>query len=168
MIKKRIEKEFHWFYPWIKNLSKRLLSLERIGHTFQPTALAHEVLAKLMVWKGHLDNDSPDSLKAVSKTIARQTLIDSGRKNQNRLRYQEHSLNQTENSSFIDSRRISDLVVALEQLRESDPDLADFVELRFMDGMTLAEAADQIGWSERTAARKWNFAKAWLKHAVSD
>jgi RNA polymerase sigma factor (sigma-70 family) len=37
------------------------------------------------------------------------------------------------------------------------------VELRWFAGLTVEEAAQQMGVSEKTVRREWNFAKAWLQ-----
>ena len=51
---------------------------------------------------------------------------------------------------------------ALERLEEHDAESAQVVKLRFFAGFTLAQAADIIGVSERTAKRMWAYARAWL------
>ena len=43
---------------------------------------------------------------------------------------------------------------------------AELVKLRYFAGLTLAEAAEAMGMSERTAGRHWTFARAWLRRAV--
>ncbi|PAP81426.1 hypothetical protein B1759_08885 [Rubrivirga sp. SAORIC476] len=51
---------------------------------------------------------------------------------------------------------------ALEQLAARDARLAELVELRFFGGLEVAEAAEALGISVRTAARDWARAKAHL------
>ena len=52
---------------------------------------------------------------------------------------------------------------ALERLAARDSDLARVVELRFFGGLGTAEIAHATGVSERTAARQWVRARAYLR-----
>lgn len=55
---------------------------------------------------------------------------------------------------------------AIQRLAQEYPDAAEIVKLRFFAGMTLAEAAETLGLSRRTADRQWSFARAWLACAL--
>ena len=56
---------------------------------------------------------------------------------------------------------------ALDLLAAEDPEKAELVKLRFFAGLTLEEAGEVLGFSERTAKRHWAYAKAWLVDAMS-
>lgn len=165
MIRQRIQREISWFYPWLRHLSQRLLARERTNHTLQPTALANEVLAKLMIWQGTLADESMESLCRLASVVARQTLIDSGRKHRQRMKNLENHA-QLRVSLPQRDKVIECLRHALRELEELDPGLGKLIELRFIDGRKLSEVAEILGWSERTAGRRWSFAKAWLAHAM--
>jgi len=51
---------------------------------------------------------------------------------------------------------------ALKALTETDPDLAELVELRVFSGLELPEIAVLRGVSERTVQRAWRSARAFL------
>jgi RNA polymerase sigma factor (sigma-70 family) len=55
---------------------------------------------------------------------------------------------------------------ALEKFAALDPQKAELVKLRYFVGMTLEEAAEALGISERTAKRYWAFARAWLHEEI--
>jgi DNA-directed RNA polymerase specialized sigma24 family protein len=55
----------------------------------------------------------------------------------------------------------------LARLAEFDPAQAQLVELRIFGGMTVAEAATELGVSKRTAERDWTAARAWLRRELS-
>ena len=55
---------------------------------------------------------------------------------------------------------------ALEKFVELDPQKAELVKLRYFVGMTIVEAAEAMGISERTAKRYWTFARAWLHEEI--
>ncbi len=44
----------------------------------------------------------------------------------------------------------------------TSPLAAAVVRLRFYAGLTVAEAAEALGVSERTVDREWAYARAWL------
>ncbi len=50
----------------------------------------------------------------------------------------------------------------LQELAAIDPRGAEIVELRYFAGLSVPEAADALGLSERTVKRSWQFARAWL------
>ena len=57
---------------------------------------------------------------------------------------------------------------ALKSLAREDPVGAELVGLRVFAGLTLAESAEILGISRRTADRYWAYARAWLCDALSD
>jgi RNA polymerase sigma factor (TIGR02999 family) len=59
-----------------------------------------------------------------------------------------------------------DLDGLLTRLAELDPAQAQLVELRVFGGMTVAEAAVEMGVSKRTAEREWTAARAWLRREL--
>ena len=57
---------------------------------------------------------------------------------------------------------------ALEALSGADPRLAQIVELRFFAGLSVEEAAEVIGISERTLFREWEKARLILLDALRE
>jgi predicted DNA-binding transcriptional regulator YafY len=47
-----------------------------------------------------------------------------------------------------------------------DPQAAQIVKLHCFAGLTIEQAADQLGISARTAYRDWAFARGWLFRAI--
>ncbi len=56
---------------------------------------------------------------------------------------------------------------ALESLENHDPDRMNIVRLRYLLGMTNAEAADLLGIPESTAHDRWEYARAWLRREMN-
>jgi RNA polymerase sigma factor (sigma-70 family) len=50
----------------------------------------------------------------------------------------------------------------LTQLEATDKEAADLIKLRYFAGLTLAQAAEALGMSPRTADRTWLYARSWL------
>lgn len=57
---------------------------------------------------------------------------------------------------------------ALETLRNLDPRQAELAELRYFGGLSVAEAAEVLGVSKRTAERDWMMARAWLHRELRE
>jgi RNA polymerase sigma factor (TIGR02999 family) len=55
---------------------------------------------------------------------------------------------------------------ALSRLAVEHPQLAELVQLRHFGGLTLAQCADVLGVSARTADTWWAYARAWLGVAL--
>ena len=55
---------------------------------------------------------------------------------------------------------------ALDELARNDPLAADFVKLRYFAGMTVAEAAEALHISARSADRVWAYARTWLRAEI--
>ena len=68
-----------------------------------------------------------------------------------------------------ESRSIDILALdeALARLADRDPRMVALVELRFFGGRTMAEAAEILGVSLRTAEREWKTARAWLRSQLA-
>lgn len=165
-LKQTIQRELTWFYPWLVQFSRRLLGSERPGHTLQPTALAHEVLGKLMTWEGEMVDSSQRDLQQLAASVARKTLIDSGRRYTTRQKALARITAEEQERQQMTPQAIEELLAALEQLQHFDPQIARLVELRFFEGYSQEEAVEILGISPRTAARKWQFAKAYLAKQV--
>jgi RNA polymerase sigma factor (sigma-70 family) len=169
-MKPLLSSNVHWFYPWLKKLSTKLLASENTV-TLQPTALANEVILKLLSWDGSLAGDTTTGLKRVASKVARQMLTDRGRKQGAKRRYiQSHAYAQVQ--EMMDQRaqsrgtRVLEIMEAVERLRTIDPILGDLVVLRFFEGLDIDAAAEKLGLSRRTAIRRWSFAKAFLKERI--
>jgi RNA polymerase sigma factor (sigma-70 family) len=56
---------------------------------------------------------------------------------------------------------------ALNALAAIDERQSQVVQLRFFAGLSVKEAADVLGVSERTVKQDWTFAKLWLLRELS-
>ena len=57
---------------------------------------------------------------------------------------------------------------ALSELATLSPRQARVVELRFFAGLSLDEAARDLGVARSTIALDWRMARAWLNHKLSE
>jgi RNA polymerase sigma factor (TIGR02999 family) len=172
MLHQVIQRELVWFYPWLRRMTNALMAFESRSHTLQPTALAHEVLAKLLAWQGEVTDNTEQSLRMLSITIAKQTLIDHGRRRSTRGSHWKQVCDQHRTRLESEQRpsvrkRLTAVLDAIEELDSLDPVLANLVRLRFFEGYNLLQSAQMLGLSPRTAARRWAFAKAFLADAIA-
>lgn len=134
----------------------------------QPTALTNEVLVKLLVWDGEVSGEVRPALKKMAHTITWQTLVDSGRRRQTRVNYFKSLRNANPVHASSQEASLERVRMAMEKLAALDPAIAEFVRLKCVEGFSHSEAAALLSWSDRTAARRWSFAKAWLARAAAE
>ena len=67
-------------------------------------------------------------------------------------------------TSMDDILAVDEALVRLAALNTTQ---AKLVELRYFAGMTVAEAAEALDISKRSAEKQWTFAKAWLRRELS-
>lgn len=153
-------------YNQLRALAQRYLSLERAGHTLQPTALVHEAYLR-MVGEDNLADRG--HFFAVAARAMRRILVDHAR---TRSAAKRGGAERPLPIDFAESvaERPDDYVVAVDhaltRLAEFDPVLARLVELRFFGGLSIEETASILNVSERTAKRHWTVARGWLHRAI--
>lgn len=138
--------------------------------TIQPTVLVNELFIRLygqrvMRW------DNRNDFFSFAAEVMRHILVDHarGRKSQKRGGGIEvESLEALAEKGLIASGLVGDgfdfidLHRALEDLARVDARQAKVVSLRFFVGLTVAEVAEALGFSEATVKREWRTAKLWL------
>lgn len=157
-------------YDELRLLARHRFASERSGHTLQSTALVHEVWIKL-VDQTQVQWQNRAHFLAIAAQAMRRVLVDHARKTHSQKRGGDAprlSLTAAEDVALGAEEEIDvlDLERALEALADEHPDHATLVEMRFFGGMTAKEAAEAQGVTERTAERRWRFARAWLYRAL--
>ena len=151
-------------YDELHDIAAKELRRRRGGDTLQATAIVHEAYLRLS-GQGALRWSSRTHFFAVAAHLVRQILVDYARR-QHRLKRGGRSERVTlsEAVAFVAARDPDLLALdeALARLEALDPRKATIVELRFFAGLTLDEAAEQLGISRETVSREWRRARAWL------
>ena len=149
-------------YANLKEIARAYFRTQQEGHTLQPTALAHEAYLKLSRGGAYRDRTHFLATAAramrqvlVNHAVAKETLKRSGSGARLEL---DAALDVVQDRS-VD---VTELDVALEELEKMDARQARIVELKFFAGLTNAEVAESMKTSERTVAREWRSARAWL------
>jgi RNA polymerase sigma factor (TIGR02999 family) len=156
-------------YGDLRRLARQCLRGERADHTLQPTALANEVYLRLFGAPFPSVGSRAEFFAAAAQTI-RRILIEHARgraaakRGGGRRRIDlDPGADDTALAMPVPDDRLLELHAALNKLAEFDPDKARIVELRFFGGFSVAEVAALFGASERTIAREWRIARAFLE-----
>jgi RNA polymerase sigma-70 factor (ECF subfamily) len=168
-----VDRLFTAVYAELRRLAAGYLSRERPGHTLQATALANEAYLRLVdqsrvAWRGRTH------FFAVAAQAMRRVLVDHAR-----ARLREKRGGGLERVTFIEDANtgfgaeydLEDVVAldeALTKLAQVDEREAKLVEQRFFGGLSVDEAAAELGISTRTAEGDWTHAKAWLNRALTE
>ena len=159
-------------YKELRRLAATYLRQERAGQTLQATALVNEAYLRLVdqtrvEWRGRTH------FFAVAAQAMRRILVDHAR-----ARLCEKRGGDLERVTFIDEVfadssecGLEDIIAldeALTKLAALDPRQARLVEQRFFGGLSVEEAAAELGISKRTAEGDWMHARAWLNRALTE
>jgi len=152
-------------YEELRKLAAARMANEAAGHTLQPTALVHEAWLRLTA-------DHPDTpfanrahFFAAAADAMRRILIDRARRKSAEKRggnRQRIDLDKVDIAAEADDDTLLLVNEALDRLAGEDAKAAEVAKLRFFGGLTLEEAGQVMGVTERTANRYWAFARVWL------
>ena len=154
-------------YGELRQLAASRMARESVAHTLQPTALVHEAWLRLggdqqQNWKNRAH------FFAAAAEAMRRILIDNARRRA-AIRH-GGGLEKVSASADgfdvvaeeADDRQLLLLNEALENLAVQNPRQAELLKQWYFVGLTMAEAAETMGISLRTAEREWAYARAWL------
>jgi len=148
-------------YDELRKLAAAKLASEQPGQTLDATALVHEAFLKLGGERSFATRG--DYLQAAAQAM-RRILIDRARARNAAKRGGGRRIDL--DSDHLAVLPLDDDLVALDEalsrLAVEHPKLAQLVQLRYFGGLKLAESAEVLGVSPRTADSWWAYARAWL------
>lgn len=157
-------------YDELRLIAAAHMRRERVGHTLQPTALAHEAFLRLVRYEGVILEDRAHFL-ALAATCVRRILLEHARKRGASKRGGDakrvtmvDGMSLGEVVSEFDVVEFNDLLVELERRNERQ---ARVVELRFFGGQSVEDVAATLRVSPRTVKSDWRFARAWLRSRMT-
>lgn len=156
-------------YQQLLAIARARMQEERAGHTLQATALVHEAWLRL---SKRADGSSgiPDASFYDAAAIAMRRILIEHARSKGRLKRggdrDRTPIDVVDLAVEHDPREILAVEEAVRRLEAEDPDAARVVNLRFFAGLDVRETARALGISERTVAREWEYARAWLHRAL--
>lgn len=152
-------------YEELRKLAAVRMANESADHTLQPTALVHEAWLRLAGNDANAQFANRAHFFAAAAEAMRRILIDRARRKGSGKRggeWERIDLDKVEIAAEADDDTLLLVNEALEKLAKEDAKAAQIAKLRFFGGLTLEEAAQVLGVTERTANRYWAFARVWL------
>jgi RNA polymerase sigma factor (TIGR02999 family) len=155
-------------YEELRKLAASKMAHEAANQTLQPTALVHEAWMRLVGEEIPKFANRAHFFAAAAEAM-RRILIDNARRKralrhgggQQRIEFLPADL-----AAAGDDDQLLAVNEALDKLAAQHQLEAELVKLRYFVGMTLVEAAEVLGISERTADNYWAHARAWLFHEL--
>ncbi|HLH18012.1 MAG TPA: ECF-type sigma factor [Bryobacteraceae bacterium] len=158
--------DFQAEYDELRALAAQFMRRHPEASTLQATALVHEVYLKLA--QSAREYQDRTHLLCTAATAMRQILVDHARARRRLKRGGDVMVVTLDGTELAMSDCLDVLILndALERLASWDERQARIVELRFFVGMSVAEAAEALAVSEKTVAREWAMARAWLQREL--
>jgi RNA polymerase sigma factor (TIGR02999 family) len=151
-------------YNELHRIATGALRAERAGHTLQPTALVHELYAR-MIGQEQPDFNSRAHFLGVAARAMRQILIEYARRRYAAKRggaQPRVSLDEALDSGGPVAPEIIAVDDALCELERRDPRKAKLIEMRFFGGLTAEDSAEVLGLPVHSVRRELRVAQAWL------
>lgn len=155
-------------YNELRRLARSAMRGDRREAILQPTALVHEVWLRL-TGREHFSLESRSQFYALTSKMMRDILVDHLRRRQASKRggmRVEVDLNDVRLSGAPGHVEFLILNEAMTRLGDIKPRYMQIVELRYLAGLTIEEAADVLQVSHATVEREWGFSRAWLRREL--
>ncbi len=155
-------------YDELRRIAEGQLRRERPDHTLQPTALVHEVYAR-MVEQEQPDYRDRAHFLAIAAQVMRKILIDHARIRKAAKRgsgRERLPLDEARDASIERPEILLELDDALTALDALDPRKARLVEMHYFGGMTAEESAAALDLKVPAVRRELRVAQAWLQREL--
>jgi RNA polymerase sigma factor (TIGR02999 family) len=158
-------------YPELRRIAAAKMKGERSEHTWQPTVLVNELYLTLVKMKalggsGLGTEQEKAAFLGLAGHIMKRLLIDHARPLYRRA--EKVPLQEGPDVVAPGAESLQQVEEALSRLAAIDPKFRTVVEMRVFEGLTGDEIAEQLGYSPRSVATYWNFAKRWLQKELPD
>jgi len=156
-------------YRELRRLAGHYMRRERPGHTLQASALVNEAYLRLVDYR-RMQWQNRAHFFAVAAQAMRRVLVEHARSRQYAKRGGTAQRISLDDVAVLTDQQAAELVAlddALTSLEALDDRKARIVELRYIGGLSIEEAAETLGVSTATVERDWRSAKAWLYRAIS-
>ena len=159
---------FDAIYRELRKVAANMMAREAAGHTLQPTALVNEAWLRISEQDGQSWQNRAHFFGAAGEAM-RRILIEQARRRQAARRgggERPGELDGVEIATEMADGETLAVHEALDKFSAAHPRKADLVKLRYFAGFTVAQAAEALDISEKTAKRDWAFSRAWLGEEI--
>lgn len=160
---------FSHLYEELNQMARALMRRERSNHTLRPTALVHEVYARL-VEEDQTSWESRAHFFGVAAQAMRQVLIHHARRRKAAKRgagWNRVTLSEDIQGGSSPEFEVFAIHDALEKLGKLDERSGKVAELRLFAGLAHRDIAYLLGVSIRTVEGDWAFARRWLSRELA-
>lgn len=151
-------------YLQLQQLARRYMRRERNGHTYQPTELLNEALARL--FSSSCRFQDRQHFFATCARQMRYVLVNHAKAKQCVKRGFTERASTDELEQVVGDQQSVVSIVEIDDLLQRfgtvDRDAALVFELNYFGGLTLDETASALNISEATVTRRLRLAKAWF------
>jgi len=167
--KAALERLLPLLYSELHRIAEKHMRNEPAGHTLQPTALVHEMYARLS------DQNPPNvqdrvHFLSVAARVMRQILIDHARTkyaHKRGGRQEKFTLDEAQTVCMEKPGVMVRIDDALNALAREDEAKARLIEMRFFGGLTAEESATVLELPVTVVRRQLRVAQAWLHKELS-
>lgn len=156
-------------YEELRKLAAAKLANEKPGQTLQATALVHDAYIRLVDVEKTQHWNSRGHFFGAAAEAMRRILVEHARRKK-ALKHGGHMVPQEAKADELEAPRLDGDLLALDEaltaLEATDSQAAEVVKLRYFSGLTVAQAAEALNLSHRSAERLWTYAKAFLHRQI--
>jgi RNA polymerase sigma factor (TIGR02999 family) len=143
-------------YEELRKLAAQKMAQEKPDQTLQATALVHEAYLRLVDTEKVQHWNSRGHFFAAAAEAMRRILVENCRRKRRHKHGGDHRRVDLDEAVLLASApqdSLLDLDEALTRLEAIDPLAASLVKLRYFSGLTMAQTAEALGISSRSAER---------------
>lgn len=159
---------FTTLYAELRRMARHQLARHGAGNSLGATTLLHEAYLNMAAQEG-LEFPDRARFMGYAARVMRNLIIDHARSRLAQKRggkFELVSISTEVKENRVDERELSKIGDALDELAETEPELAEVVDLKFFCGLTLDEIAAMRKVSKRTVQRAWEKARVYLYRKV--
>ncbi len=152
-------------YDQLKQIARQRLRRESDAATLATTDLVHEAYLKLAPAPERVDWQSRGHFYAIASRAMRQVLITRALAKRTTKRGSGAEHVSVDDEIPMSEERAEELLAideGLQLLEQSNPRLAQVIDLRYFGGFSISETAKSLDISDATVNRDWRVARLWL------
>lgn len=153
-------------YDELRKLAALKMAQENPGQTLQATALVHDAYIRLVDPKEAQHWDSRGHFFSAAAEAMRRILVEQARRKNSQKAGGSFQRIELQDVVTMLDRPVEDLLAldeALTKLAQDNQAAADIATQRLFVGLSVDEAAKNLGFARRTGFRHWTYARAFLQ-----